>query len=91
MGFASVLILASATGAAVTTIVWLLIAVALVAVLTHFVRVPYTIALVIAGLALGVIGGPFTVPLTESLILDVFIPALLFEAAYNLSWPRLRA
>jgi len=91
MGFAAVLILASATGAAVTTIVWLLIAVALVAVLTHFVRVPYTIALVVAGLALGVIGGPFTVPLTESLILDVFIPALLFEAAYNLSWPRLRA
>jgi len=91
MGFASVPILASATGAAVTTIVWLLIAVALVAVLTHFVRVPYTIALVVAGLALGVIGGPFTVPLTEALILDVFIPALLFEAAYNLSWPRLRA
>ncbi|MGI8689260.1 MAG: Na+/H+ antiporter [Thermomicrobiales bacterium] len=91
MGFASVPILASATGTAVTTIVWLLVAVALVAVLTHFVRVPYTIALVVAGLALGVIGGPFTVPLTESLILDVFIPALLFEAAYNLSWPRLRA
>ncbi len=91
MGFASVPILASATGAAVTTIVWLLIAVALVAVLTHFVRVPYTIALVVAGLVLGVIGGPFRVPLTESLILDVFIPALLFEAAYNLSWLRLRA
>lgn len=91
MSFASVPILASATGAAVTTIVWLLIAVALVAVLTHFVRVPYTIALVVAGLALGVIGGPFRVPLTEALILDVFIPALLFEAAYNLSWPRLRA
>ncbi len=91
MGFASVPIFASATGAAVTTIVWLLIAVALVAVLTHFVRVPYTIALVVAGLALGVIGGPFEVPLTEALILDVFIPALLFEAAYNLSWPRLRA
>ena len=84
-------ILASATGTAVTTIVWLLVAVSLVAILTHFIHVPYTIALVVAGLALGVIGGPFTVPLTEDLILDVFIPALLFEAAYNLSWPRLRA
>jgi CPA1 family monovalent cation:H+ antiporter len=78
MEYAFALILASATGTAVTTIVWLLVAVSLVAVLTHFVHVPYTIALVVAGLALGVIGGPFTVPLTEDLILEVFIPALLF-------------
>ncbi len=91
MDFVFASIPVSATGSAVTTIVWLLVAVSLVAALTHFVRVPYTIALVVAGLALGVIGGPFTVPLTEDLILDVFIPALLFEAAYNLSWPRLRA
>ncbi len=91
MGFMPVPTLASTTVTAVTTIVWLLFAVTLVAVLTHFIRVPYTIALVVAGLALGVIGGPFTVPLTEDLILQVFIPALLFEAAYNLSWPRLRA
>lgn len=90
-GFTSTPILASDTGAVVTTIVWLLVAVSLVATLTHFVRVPYTIALVVAGLALGAIGGPFRVPLTEDLILEVFIPALLFEAAYNLSWPRLRA
>ena len=91
MGFVFASLPVSATGTAVTTIVWLLVAVSLVAALTHFVRVPYTIALVVAGLALGVIGGPFRVPLTEDLILDVFIPALLFEAAYNLSWPRLRA
>ncbi len=84
-------VLVSTTATAVTTIVWLLFAVTLVAALTHFVRVPYTIALVVAGLTLGVIGGPFKVPLTEDLILEVFIPALLFEAAYNLSWPRLRA
>lgn len=91
MAFMSAPIAASATVEAVTTIVWLLVAVTLVATLTHFVRVPYTIALVVAGLALGIIGGPFTAPLTEDVILQVFIPALLFEAAYNLSWPRLRA
>lgn len=93
MEWTSIPVIASATGTAtvVTTIVWLLVAVSLVAALTHFVHVPYTVALVVAGLALGVIGGPFTVPLTEDLILQVFIPALLFEAAYNLSWPRLRA
>ena len=72
-------------------LLWLLVAVSAVAFFTHFVHVPYTVALVVTGLALGVIGGPFSVPLTEDLILDVFVPALLFEAAYNLPWQRLRA
>ncbi|MDQ6907737.1 MAG: sodium:proton antiporter, partial [Chloroflexota bacterium] len=75
MGVLPLPVLASTTVTAVTTIVWLLFAVTLVAVLTHFVRVPYTIALVVAGLTLGVISEPFKVPLTEDLILQVFIPA----------------
>lgn len=81
----------STSGAIVTTVLWLLVAVSAVAFFTHFVHVPYTVALVVTGLALGIIGGPFSVSLTEDLILDVFVPALLFEAAYNLPWPRLRA
>jgi len=81
----------STSGTVVTTVLWLLIAISAVAFFTHFVHVPYTVALVVTGLALGIIGGPFSVSLTESLILDVFVPALLFEAAYNLPWQRLRA
>jgi CPA1 family monovalent cation:H+ antiporter len=75
----------------VITFTWLLLTVLLVAVATRFVRVPYTVALVVAGLALGVSGGVFDVPLTEDLILDVFLPALLFEAGFFLPWNRLRA
>ena len=75
----------------VTTILWLLGVVCLVAIATRFVHVPYTIGLVVAGLVLGLSGGFFRVPLTEDLILEVFLPALLFEAAYHLPWPRLRA
>ncbi len=81
---------ASATGIA-TTLTWLLGTVLLVAIVTHFIRVPYTIALVVAGLVLGITGGVFAVPLSEGLILSVFLPALLFEAAYNLPWLQLRA
>ena len=81
----------SGSGTVVTTVLWLLVAVSFVAVMTYFVHVPYTVALVVTGLALGIVGGPFGVPLTEGLILDVFLPALLFEAAYNLPWSRLRA
>lgn len=85
------LLAATESATTVTTVVWLLGVVALVAVATRFVRLPYTVALVIAGLALGVFGGVFAVPLTEGLILEVFLPALLFEAAYHLPWSRLRA
>ncbi len=85
------LLAATGGGTVITTIIWLLGVVALVAVVTRFVRVPYTVALVVAGLALGVFGGVFAVPLTEGVILEVFLPALLFEAAYNLPWSRLRA
>lgn len=93
MAFLPLVTIASAatSGTVVTTVLWLLIAVSAVAFFTHFVHVPYTVALVVTGLALGIIGGPFSVSLTEDLILDVFVPALLFEAAYNLSWQRLRA
>lgn len=76
---------------AVSTLAVLLGTVLLVAVVTRYVRVPYTVALVVAGLALGLVGGSFAVPLTEDLILVVFLPALLFEAGYNLPWARLRA
>ncbi len=81
---------ASATGIA-TTLTWLLGTVLLVAIVAHFIRVPYTAGLVVAGLALGVTGGVFAVPLSEGLILSVFLPALLFEAAYHLPWSNLRA
>jgi len=76
---------------AASTLAVLLGTVLLVAVATRYVHVPYTVALVVAGLALGLVGGAFAVPLTEDLILVVFLPALLFEAGYNLPWARLRA
>lgn len=81
---------ASATGIA-TTLTWLLGTVLLVAIVTHFIRVPYIVALVVAGLALWITGGVFAVPLSEGLILSAFLPALLFEAAYKIPWPHLRA
>ncbi len=94
MALASPLLTLAAITAAtitVTTILWLLGVVALVTVATRYIRVPYTVGLVVVGLVLGLSGGFFRVPLTENLILEVFLPALLFEAAYDLPWPRLRA
>src|SRR5690349_21338787 len=79
-----------ATLANVTTVVWLLIAVAIVAVLTKYIKLPYTIVLVLAGVAIALTPGIPTVILTPDLIVLAFLPILLFEAAYNLSFKHLR-
>ncbi|MDQ6748615.1 MAG: Na+/H+ antiporter, partial [Candidatus Dormibacteraeota bacterium] len=72
------------------TIFWMLVVVAVVALLTQRIRIPYTIALVVAGLVLAVIPGTPTITLTPDLIVAVFLPVLVFEAAYNLHFPHLR-
>ncbi len=74
----------------VTTMLWLLVAVAVVAVLTKYIRLPYTIALVVAGVGIALTPGVPLVLLTPDLIVTVFLPTLLFEAAYNLSFEHLR-
>lgn len=51
------------------------------ALFVQYVRVPYTVALVVLGLALGVAGVQPGLHLDRDLILHVFLPLLLFEAA----------
>jgi len=62
----------------------LVIAVAAVAVLSRWLRVQYTLALLLFGLLLGNLGFVPKVPLTSDLILLIFLPPLLFEAAFAL-------
>src|SRR5690348_12760392 len=68
----------------------MLVAVAAVALLTKRIRLPYTVALVIAGLIIAFVPGTPKVDLTPDLILSVFLPMLIFEAAYNLNFQHLR-
>jgi CPA1 family monovalent cation:H+ antiporter len=59
-----------------------------VALLARWLRVPYTVALVIAGLTLGG-ASSFTAPhLTKELLYAVFLPGLLFEAAFHLRFAK---
>jgi CPA1 family monovalent cation:H+ antiporter len=67
-----------------SVIVGLLLVAAIVGIIVDRLRVPYTVALVLGGLMLGV-GGVFTeIDLTSELILLVFLPPLLFEGAINM-------
>jgi monovalent cation:H+ antiporter, CPA1 family len=70
--------------AAVETLIMLMLVVFAIAMFVQRVRLPYSIALVLAGL-LGFQPGFRHIVLTPGLILEVFLPVLLFEGAYNVS------
>ncbi|MGY8752800.1 MAG: cation:proton antiporter [Phycisphaerales bacterium] len=68
-----------------TTFVSLLAFATVVGVLAKFVKVPYTIALVLAGLLVAVLGAaPDGVVITQELILVLLLPPLLFQAGLHL-------
>ncbi|MBX3135433.1 Na+/H+ antiporter [Candidatus Obscuribacterales bacterium] len=58
---------------------------ACVAIAVKWIRLPYSIALVVAGLMIGVFHLLPEVHMTPEIILMVFLPALLFEASWNLN------
>lgn len=55
-----------------------------VAVIARRLRIPYTVALVLTGLALGSVRALEAPHLTKELLFAVFLPGLIFEAAYHL-------
>ncbi len=57
---------------------------------TKWVRLPYTLALVIVGLIISPMHFLPAVHISPELILLIFLPALLFEAAWNLKLSHLR-
>jgi CPA1 family monovalent cation:H+ antiporter len=72
-----------------TLIIELLLIVSLVAIAVRRLRVPYTVALVIVGLLI-TFQQPLEIDLTPELILALFVPPLVFEAAFHIDVHRLR-
>lgn len=69
----------------------LLLLAALVAMAARRMRVPYSIGLVVAGIALSFITTAPTFTLTKELIFGAFLPPLVFEAALFITWRELKA
>jgi NhaP-type Na+/H+ or K+/H+ antiporter len=65
-------------------LVALLLIAAAVAILARRAGVPYTIGLVLVGLAVGLVTHVSAVSLSSDLVFYVFLPVLLFEAAFAL-------
>ena len=58
-------------------------------IFSWFRHIPYTLLLVIVGLGLALVDVRL-VNLSPGLILSIFLPPLLFEAAWNLQWSKLK-
>ena len=75
-----------------TQILILLVIAAFVAIGARRFRLPYTLALVVAGLVLGFVDLPSLsgLQLDADLLLLLLLPALLFEAAFHIEWSDFR-
>jgi monovalent cation/hydrogen antiporter len=69
----------------------LLVGTAALAVLANVIKVPYPITLVLGGVAIGLIPGMPSVELEPELVLLIFLPPLLYGAAFFTSLRDLRA
>ena len=70
----------------VTTFVLLFMVATAVAIGIRRFHIPYTVALVLAGLFLGLVHFLHPPHLTKNLLFTVFLPGLLFEAAFHLDF-----
>jgi monovalent cation:H+ antiporter, CPA1 family len=68
----------------------LLLVASVVSMAARRLRLPYTVALVLAGVVMAVTSLVPGVTLTKELIFTAFLPPLVFEAAFNIPWSELR-
>ena len=61
----------------------LMLSATIVGIVAHKIKLPYTVSLVLVGLFLSVLEITPNVRLTHDLLMMVFLPALLFEAAIH--------
>jgi CPA1 family monovalent cation:H+ antiporter len=83
----------SAISHAIELLVGLLGLAAFVAIIARSLRLPYTVALVVAGLMVGIgagLAGVSSVVVSPDIVLLVLLPGLVFEAAYRLRLSELR-
>jgi monovalent cation:H+ antiporter, CPA1 family len=68
----------------------LLLIAAIVAMVARRLRLPYTVGLVFAGIGMALANVSPGVQLTRQLIFTLFLPPLIFEAAFQIRWAELR-
>lgn len=74
----------------IESFVALMIAATIVGVLAHRIKLPYTVLLILMGVAMAALDLVPNIKLTQDLLMMVFLPALLFEAAIHFPARELR-
>jgi Na+:H+ antiporter len=77
-------------GIALAPIGVLLLIACLIAILTRRLGLPYIVGLLVAGFLIALLPNSPDLPLSQSLIFNIFLPPLVFEAALQLDWRRFR-
>ncbi len=68
----------------------LMLVAALVAIVTRRLGIPYTVGLVLAGMGVYLLPFKLSLQLSQHLVYSLFLPPLVFEAAFHIRWEELR-
>ena len=63
---------------------------AIVAMVARLIKIPYTVGLVAAGIAIAFLPSSGQIELSKELVFVIFLPALVFEAAFHIRWKELQ-
>ncbi|MFN8844037.1 MAG: cation:proton antiporter, partial [Chryseotalea sp.] len=72
-------------------IIILLTLVAILAQFTDRIKIPYPILLVLVGMMLGMLPGLPVIPLAPEVVFLIFLPPILYAAAWTTSWADFKA
>jgi monovalent cation/hydrogen antiporter len=75
----------------ITIVILLLTVITALSELTDRIKVPYPILVVLVGMAIGLIPGLPVVTLDPDLVFLIFLPPVLYGAAWSTSWPDFKA
>jgi CPA1 family monovalent cation:H+ antiporter len=75
----------------IATVIILLALVTALAEVTDRIKIPYPILLVLSGIGIGLIPGLPSISLSPEVVFLIFLPPILYSAAWNTSWPDFKA
>jgi monovalent cation/hydrogen antiporter len=75
----------------IATVIILLAVVTALAQITDLIKIPYPILLVLAGIGIGFVTVIPPVTLHPDVVFLIFLPPILFDAAWSTSWPDFKA
>ena len=77
-------------GSVIEQFILLIVVGALVAIVAHRLRIPYTVGLVVAGIVMAFLPIKIDLPFSKDFLFEVLLPPLIFEAALYIDWRELQ-